>query len=312
MRSCQKASSFTQIVYLLQRVVKDLFQRKITVLFTLLAIALSLSLPATGYLVWKNVQVIASDFSPKSEITVFLKPDISDKKGEELSKEITKLKGVVSVNYLSAQQTLAEFTAWGQENDNNNLLKNNALPAVIMITPSADFQTTSKLDLLSKKLKKIKEVDEVQFEKVFLQKITALSRLIVKVIASCAFLMIVSVLLAMTNGIRAEVFASKNKIEVMKLLGATDYFILRPFLYRTIIYCILSVLLAWMISQWFLFYFYPIVAEVSSIFDVNFQLQGFNLIETLSFLLCSILFGYISTYIAASYHLAQLEKKSHT
>lgn len=312
MRSYQKASPLTQILYLLQRVIKDLLQRKITAFFTIFAIALSLSLPASGYLLWKNVKLIATDFSPKSEITVFLKQDLSDKQGELLSQEMAKLKGVTNVNYLSSQQTVDEFNAWGQETNSDNFLKNNSLPAVIMIIPSVDYQTTEKLDLLSKKLKKMKGVDEVQFERVFLQKITALSHLIIKVVFSCALLMILSVLLVMSNGIRAEVFSSKNKIEVMKLLGATDYFILRPFLYKTIIYCILSGLLAWMISQWFLFYFYPVFAEVSSVFDINFQLQGFNLIETVSFLLCCILFGYISTYIASSYHLAQLEKKSHS
>ena len=308
MRVLPKANKLTQFFYLLQRVINDLIHRKITAIFTLLAIALSVSLPTTGYLVWKNVQVMATNFSPTSEITVFLKQDVTDNKGKILASEIKKIEGVDKVNYLSSAQTLNEFKAWEDKN-NSTLLNDHFLPAVITVTPIKSFQTTEKLDFIASKLKKIKGIEEVQFEKVFLQKITILSSLIIKIVFFLAILMFVAVLLVMTNSIRAEVFSSKNKIEVMRLLGATNSFILRPFLYRSMIYCILSAIFALLISQWFLFYFYPIVANVSSIFDINFQLMGFNFMESSCFILGCILFGYFSTYIATSYHLTQVEKK---
>ncbi len=141
-----------------------------------------------------------------------------------------------------------------------------------------------------------------------MEKLTALTWLIAHVAIFCAVLMTLAVFLVIGNSIRSDVYSSKANIQVMKLLGATDQFILRPFLYTGVIYGFVGAFFASFFSSLLIGYFTSAVKYVTDIFAVSFDLNGLEMGEFLFLMsICSVV-GYASAWIAATRHIRAIDK----
>ena len=298
-----------QVVYVLRSVLQELLQRKFATALTVLVIAVSLTIPTVSYLLWKNIHQATTQFSPESELTLYLHKNLSDEDANLVVEKIRQQEGVASLNYISRQESLKEFRTWSGFGEELDILDDNPLPAVVMIKPSAEFQASQKRDELRTNLNKIKGVQEVRMDNDWLEKLTALSWLVAHVALFCAILMAVAVFLVIGNSIRADVYSSQARIEVMKLLGATDQFILRPFVYTGIIYALLGGLLACLLSALLIGYFSSAVKYVTDIFAVQFELNGLGFGEFLFLLVCCVIMGDIGAWLSATRYIALVDKK---
>ena len=298
-----------QVVYVLRSVLQELLQRKFATALTVLVIAVSLTIPTVSYLLWKNIHQATTQFSPESELTLYLHKNLSDEDANLVVEKIRQQEGVASLNYISRQESLKEFRTWSGFGEELDILDDNPLPAVVMIKPSAEFQASQKRDELRTNLNKIKGVQEVRMDNDWLEKLTALSWLVAHVALFCAILMAIAVFLVIGNSIRADVYSSQARIEVMKLLGATDQFILRPFVYTGIIYALLGGLLACLLSALLIGYFSSAVKYVTDIFAVQFELNGLGFGEFLFLLVCCVIMGYIGAWLSATRYIALVDKK---
>ena len=229
-----------QSVYVLRAVLADLLKRKFATLLTVLVIAVSLTIPTVSYLLWKNIHHATTQFYPESELTVYLHKNLSEEDANLVVEKIRQQEGVESLNYISRQESLNEFRHWSGFSEELDVLDDNPLPAVVMIKPTKAFNESQQRNELRENLDKIKGVQEVRLDNDWLEKLTALTWLVAHVAIFCTVLMAVAVFLVIGNSIRADVYSNQANIEVMKLLGATDQFILRPFLYTGMIYAALG------------------------------------------------------------------------
>ena len=143
----------------------------------------------------------------------------------------------------------------------------------------------------------------------WLEKLTALTWLVAHVAIFCTLLMAVAVFLVIGNSIRADVYSNQANIEVMKLLGATDQFILRPFLYTGMIYAVLGGFWAAIFSSLVIGYFTGAVKYVTDIFAVSFHLNGLSFAEFLFLLIVCMMMGYIGAWLSATRYIRLLDKK---
>ena len=194
-------------------------------------------------------------------------------------------------------------------NEELDVLDDNPLPAVVMIKPTKAFNESQKRNELRENLDKIKGVQEVRLDNDWLEKLTALTWLVAHVAIFCTLLMAVAVFLVIGNSIRADVYSNQANIEVMKLLGATDQFILRPFLYTGMIYAALGGFFACIFSSLTIGYFTGAVKYVTDIFAVNFNLNGLGLVEFLFLIVVCIIMGYIGAWLSATRYTRLLDKK---
>ena len=178
-----------------------------------------------------------------------------------------------------------------------------------MIKPSKAFNESQQRNELRENLDKIKGVQEVRLDNDWLEKLTALTWLVAHVAIFCTVLMAIAVFLVIGNSIRADVYSNQANIEVMKLLGATDQFILRPFLYTGMIYAVLGGFFACIFSSLTIGYFTGAVKYVTDIFAVNFNLNGLGLVEFLFLLVVCIIMGYIGAWLSATRYIRLLDKK---
>ena len=298
-----------QSVYVLHAVLADLLKRKFATLLTVLVIAVSLTIPTVSYLLWKNIHHATTQFYPESELTVYLHKNLSEEDANLVVEKIRQQEGVESLNYISRQESLNEFRHWSGFSEELDVLDDNPLPAVVMIKPSKAFNESQKRNELRENLDKIKGVQEVRLDNDWLEKLTALTWLVAHVAIFCTVLMAVAVFLVIGNSIRADVYSNQSNIEVMKLLGATDQFILRPFLYTGMIYAALGGFFACIFSSLTIGYFTGAVKYVTDIFAVSFNLNGLGLVEFLFLLVVCIIMGYIGAWLSATRYIRLLDKK---
>ena len=121
--------------------------------------------------------------------------------------------------------------------------------------------------------------------------------------------MAIAVFLVIGNSIRSDVYSQRAGIDVMKLLGATDHFILRPFLYTGMIYAVLGGFVAAVLSSFIVSYFTSAVKYVTDIFAVSFELNGLSIGEFIFLLVICLIMGYVGAWIAATRHIAVQDKK---
>ena len=298
-----------QSVYVLRAVLADLLKRKFATLLTVLVIAVSLTIPTVSYLLWKNIHHATTQFYPESELTVYLHKNLSEEDANLVVEKIRQQEGVESLNYISRQESLNEFRHWSGFSEELDVLDDNPLPAVVMIKPSKAFNESQKRNELRENLDKIKGVQEVRLDNDWLEKLTALTWLVAHVAIFCTLLMAVAVFLVIGNSIRADVYSNQANIEVMKLLGATDQFILRPFLYTGMIYAAFGGFFACIFSSLTIGYFTGAVKYVTDIFAVNFNLNGLGLVEFLFLLVVCVIMGYIGAWLSATRYIRLLDKK---
>ena len=302
-----QAPFWLQIQYVMKSVFTDLWIKKVGTILTVLVIAVSLTIPTISYLLWKNTKEAATKFYPESQLTVYLHKTLTEADANLVVEQLREQNGVASLSYISRQQSLEDFRSWSGFGSELALLDDNPLPAVVMITPEEAFQQSAKLADLRVALAKVKGVDEVRLNSDWLEKLAAITWLAGRIAVVCTLLMLLAVILVIGNSIRSDVYSSRANIEVMKLLGATEYFILRPFLYTGLIYGIIGGVLAALLSSLTIIYFSTAISYVADIFAVKYELNGISLIEALFIILLAAFTGWCGAWIAAKKHINRLD-----
>ncbi|OWO81330.1 cell division protein FtsX [Photorhabdus luminescens] len=281
----------------------DMSRQPLATLLTAMVIAISLTLPSVCYIVWKNVSQAAEKWYPTPQLTVYLDKSLDDSSVQKLISELKALDGVDNVNYLSRQEAMTEFRAWSGFGSALDMLEENPLPAVAIITPKIDFQSSQTLTTLRDRVSQVKGIEDVRMDDSWFARLAALTGLVGQIATVIGILMIVALFLVIGNSVRLSIFSHRDTINVMKLIGATDGFILRPFLnggallgaLGAILSLILSALLVWKLSD--------VVTQVASVFGTTFNLHGLSWDESLLLVLLSAMIGWVAAWLATTQHL---------
>ena len=294
-----------QYRYAWTTMLSDLLRQPWSTLFTTLVIAISLALPTACYLIWKNINVASEQWYPTPQVTVYLEKTLSSEQSQAVADELGKLDGVKSIIYLPKDQALNEFREWSGFEDALNMLEVNPLPAVVMLLPDNDNQTSDQLKVIRQQSSTVNGVEDVRLDDGWFTRLTALTGLIALMASILAALMIIAVFLVIGNSIRLTIFSRRDTINVMKLIGATDGFILRPFLNGGALLGFLGALTALLVSQLLIWGLNLAVSRVVSVFSTEFSLQGISWEEALLLLLISTMIGWVAAWLATMKHLKQ-------
>ena len=301
----------TQTRYILRSIWQDLIKRKFGILMTVLVIAVSLTIPTVSYLLWKNTSQAASQFYPEPELTVYLHKNLAEHDVNAVVERIRQfdMEKIESLNYISRQQSLEEFRTWSGFGSALDILDDNPLPAVVVLKPKKAFTSPEEMLTLRDGLQKVKGVQEVRLDNGWLEKLTALTQMIARVAVTCTLLMFIAVFLVISNSVRSDVSNSRSSITVMQLLGATEHFISRPFIYMGMLYGLFGSLLAILFSMLTISYFTRVVRYVADMFTVKFELHSFSLGEILLVIVSSVFLGWLSAQLATNRHIQKLGAK---
>lgn len=292
-----------QIHYAWQNVYNDFRQHAIASLLTIIVIAISITLPTIGYLLWKNANQAAHQWYPTPNLTVYINKTLNQKDTDNLIKQITLFPEVERVNYLSRDETLQEFKLWSGFSEALELLDENPLPAVAIIMPKDEAKQTAILHAIQTEIVKLKGVDDVRLDDSWFTRLTTFTDMVKTIVWTISIFMMIAVALVIGNSIRLAIFSRRQTIIVMQLIGATDGFILRPFLYSGMFNGFISAILALILSEIFIFRIDAIILNVSSVFGTIFNLEGLNWDESLFIILIATMIGWLSALLATKKYL---------
>ncbi|MBS0848217.1 permease-like cell division protein FtsX [Citrobacter sp. JGM124] len=292
-----------QFRYAWEGALQDLKSKPLATFLTVMVIAISLTLPSVCFIVYKNVNQAASQYYPSPQITVYLDKALDDDAAQRVLGTLESEEGVDKVNYLSRDEALGEFRNWSGFGGALDMLEENPLPAVAIVNPKIDFQTTENLNTLRDRLAHVQGVDEVRMDDSWFARLAALTGLVGRIAGMIGILMVAAVFLVIGNSVRLSIFARRDTINVQKLIGATDGFILRPFLYGGALLGFSGAFLSLILSEILVMRLSSAVTQVAQVFGTQFSLSGLGFDECLLLLLVSSMIGWLAAWLATVQHL---------
>ncbi|PWC15401.1 permease-like cell division protein FtsX [Brenneria corticis] len=281
----------------------DMLRQPLATLLTVMVIAISLALPSICYLVWKNVSQAAAQWYPTPQLTVYLDKSLDDNAAQAVITRLQSEEGVEKVNYLSRNDAMGEFRNWSGFGGALDMLEENPLPAVAIITPRMNFQSADTLTTLRERVAATQGVDEVRMDDSWFARLVALTSLVGQISATIGVLMVIAVFLVIGNSVRLSIFSRRETINVMKLIGATDGFILRPFLNGGAVMGFGGAVLSLILSQALVWKLDAAVTQVASVFGTTFKVTGLSWDESLLLLLVAGMIGWLAAWLATVQHL---------
>nr|WP_318383709.1 permease-like cell division protein FtsX [uncultured Enterobacter sp.] len=292
-----------QVRYAFSGALADLKSKPLATFLTVMVIAISLTLPSVCYMVYKNVNQASSQYYPSPQITVYFDKALDDNAAQQVVGQLQAEQGVEKVNYLSRDEALGEFRNWSGFGGALDMLEENPLPAVAVVVPKIDFQNTESLNTLRDRIARVNGIDEVRMDDSWFARLAALTGLVGRVAAMIGLLMVAAVFLVIGNSVRLSIFARRDTINVQKLIGATDGFILRPFLYGGALLGFSGAFLSLILSEILVMRLSSAVTDVAKIFGTQFELSGLSIDECLLLLLVCSMIGWLAAWLATVQHL---------
>jgi cell division transport system permease protein len=278
--------------------------------FTVVVMGLALALPLGLDVLVRNVRTATADFSGAVSITAYLRPGVAEPRAMQLARSARERPGVAAVELITATQALAQFRAQSGFGDALDALGGNPLPHALVVTPRPANSDPAGMESLRRYLATWPEVDAVQLDGDWVTRFNAMLALLRQALLVSAGFLAIGVIAVVGNTIRLEIQNRRAEIEVTKLVGGTNGFVRRPFLYTGALYGLLGGLTAWLVIVVTLALVGPATARLAQSYGSHFVLGGPGARELGILLGGGALLGWIGSWLAAARHLARIEPES--
>jgi cell division transport system permease protein len=279
-------------------------------LLTLLVIALALALPAALRLLLINAQAATGNFASAVDVSVYLKTDVPLAKAQQLAQAANARHDVASVTLIPADQGLEEFRRYSGFGDALSALKDNPLPHVLHVRPRAEDSSAAVLDSLRHYFAAWPEVDLVQVDSQWVMRFNAILEVLRRLLLIAGALLGVGVLAVIGNTVRLEITGRRAEIEVTKLVGGSNAFVRRPFLYAGVLYGLGGALLAWGIIALLVVLLGEPVESLARLYGSRYVLQGLSPEDVGILLGGGALLGWVGAWVSAARHLRSIEPRA--
>ncbi len=287
----------------LTRLLRDPFGQ----LLTLGVVAVALLLPALGLLALERVNAAASAWRPSGDLTVFLAAGEPIERAVEVADSLNGRPEVIATEVRSPDDALAELRRLSDFAEALSALDANPMPALVIVRLSP--LGAENIDALKQELASLPSVDWVQVDKRWLERLEALLDAAQRAVLLAAAILALAVLLVVGNTIRLEIAEKREEIVTLKLLGATDATVRRPFLYIGLWYgvvgALLSLLLVWLSLRWL----QPALADLAASYGNDLALTGLGARGGLALVGYGAALGWLGALVASSRHLRLAEPK---
>jgi cell division transport system permease protein len=287
----------------------ELWRSRASSIMTIAVLGLSITLPSTLYVMVKNVENVSSGWEQASQISLFLNKRASQGDIDQLLKRIQLWPEIDSLTYISASSALNEFKKMSGFGEAIAYLDENPLPNVVLVTPTQRHAGPSAARELLEKLRGEREVEIGKLDIEWLERLDALLAVIKDLVTVIALLLFLAVVLIIGNTIRLNILNKKDEILVMKLVGATDAFIQRPFMYTGFWYGLLGGLLAWIAVILLLWWMSISVDAVSTLYQKSFNLTGIDASTFFVILGLSVFLGLSGSMLSVRRHVREIEPR---
>ena len=284
-----------------------LSQHSLATLMTTLVIGIALALPACLHLLVTNAQRAVGGWNRAISVSVYLKQPTSADEARRLAERLRQRRDLADVDLITSEEALKAFRSESGFGEAIDALNENPLPHALVLRPGPNYASPAHLASLAADLEKMPSVQVVQLDTAWVERLDAILEGVRRGILLAAGLLAVGILVIVGNTIRLDIQNRRAEIEVTKLVGGSDAFVRRPFLYSGVWYGIGGGILAWVVTAIVLAALREPVAKIAGLYGSGFQLTGLGLEAGGTLVGAGILLGWLGSYVAATRHLRQIE-----
>jgi cell division transport system permease protein len=277
---------------------------------TFLVIGLALALPLALDLFVTNAQAATGGFADAVDMSVYFKTDVPLAKAQQLASDARQRSEVAEVSLIPADKALDEFRTYSGFGTALEALKENPLPHVLHVRPKAESSSAAALESLRRYFTAWPEVDIVQLDSEWVMRFNAILEVLRRLLVIAAALLGAGVLAVIGNTIRLEILNRKEEIEVTKLVGGSNGFVRRPFLYTGVLYGLGGAVLGWLIVEGTVAILGQPVATLAQLYGSRYLLQGPTSDDIFMVLGAGVVLGWLGAWISAARHLRRIEPRA--
>ena len=274
---------------------------------TLGVIGIALALPAALHLAVDNVRTVSGNWDSALQVSVFMMPMTAVADAQALAGVLRARDDVRDVRVITPDEALAEFRAQSGFGDALEALQANPLPAVLVVSPARGITSAGQLGPVVAAAEASPAVDFVQLDTQWLQRLFAFVDIAQRAIVVIAVLLGVAVAFTVGNTIRLDIQNRRQEIEVTKLIGGSDAFIRRPFLYTGFWYGVGGGLVAAVLLGVARLALEGPVARLAGLYGSSFSLAGLGFGGFLALVGAGALLAWAGSWVAVGKHLDEIE-----
>ena len=275
-------------------------------LMIVLVIAVTLAIPAAMNLAIKNFTAISSGWDDALDFSVFLDTGVSTSEAEALARLISQRADVDDVRLISAEEALAEFKEQSGFGSALDHLPDNPLPHTLVVRPSP-ANTPQSMTLLREELDSLPETALVQVDTEWVQRFHAILEIVRQAIMIGAGLLGAAIIVIIGNTIRLEIQNRRDEIEVTKLIGASNAFVRRPFLWTGFWYGLFGGLMALALVYYGLFLLQGPVARLAGLYQSNIAIATMSFQEAAAIIGIGVFLGLFGSWFTTARHMRRIE-----
>jgi len=276
----------------------------LSTLMMFLVIGVTLILPSISFLVVQNLKSISETIQHESQISIFLKKDISVDAKNKIEKDLKSRIEINNYHYVKKEEAWPKLQKSMGFNESNNGLSENPLPDAFFVSPNT--VNPNQIVILKSSLDRLEGVDQVVVDTGWVKKLNSVLHLANKAIFLASILLASMLTVVIGNTIRLQMTSHHEEIELSKLIGATNQFIRRPFLYSGFIYGLGGGLTAALSLKLIVIFLNQTVVEVEALYGAQFIIVDLTLVQYLSIVGSSILIAVAASFISINQSIKKL------
>jgi cell division transport system permease protein len=282
-------------------------QHPFATLMTMAVIAVALALPLFLNVLLQNTRTASANWNQAFDLSIYLDKKAGSERTQDLARQLRARGDVAAVRVITAEQAFADFrdaSGFGKALD---ALTDNPLPNTLVVTPTLAASTPAGTAVLKTSIAAMADVETVQLDTEWVQRLNAMLDVLTRVVWLTGGLLGLSVVIIVGNTIRLDILNRRAEIEVMKLVGATDGFARRPFLYSGVWYGLGGGLGAVLVVAAAVAILATPIEHLAGLYGSEFRLRGLGIDSGLSILGLAIGLGWLGSWLAATRHIRAVE-----
>lgn len=286
---------------------KRLLSTPMVTLMTVAVLAIALTLPGFMFSALASLKTLTQGWQGETRITLYLQASLSDEEADRFGRSLLLRDDIAAIDMISSDQGMLEFKKYAGFGDVLDSLDNNPLPAVVMILPKG--KNAADLGIQRAAYQAMPEVEDAILDMEWLQRLEAILAVAQRSVFVLGVLLGLAVLLVVGNTIRTSIESRRDEIVVSKLVGATDAWVRRPFLYTGFWYGLMGAVLAWLMIQLAWLMLETPSLELAELYRSRFELSGLGWIGTGILLISSVVLGWLGAWLSVRRHLRDIEPR---
>ncbi len=286
-----------------------LWQQPFAALLTVMVIGIALALPACLHVLVQNVRAASGGWNNALDVSVYMKQSASLGDAKSVAERVKKRRDVAEVTVVPADDALAEFRRNSGFGEALDALKDNPLPHALIVRPAGTFRDSGHVETLTAELKLLPGVDVVQLDTEWVSRFNAILDVVRRIVFLAAGLFALGILVIVGNTIRLDIENRRGEIEVTKLVGGSDAFVRRPFLYNGVWYGLGGGAVAWLVVTVVILMLGDPVQRIAGLYGSGFALRGLDAESSLVLVAGGAMLGWLGSFIVATRELRGIEPR---